>query len=644
MKGIKRMNLLLSLGISLLFSWFNSLQGYAQPHVPSHQDMMRQESLFEQFLNEQLPQRLPEAFVIPNQEKAYSERVSDLDITEVNITFDTIDTLPSSATVRMYFTAVIDDLSEFSLFLRGPDLDTLTINYSRNGESWQQATILYPNYSSLQVSLPETLNIGEQAMLEFSTVLDWSELLQFPRAAYSSEQLSHLFTSYYIPLSGTSFRNDSFKVTTVIPSLSGQHPVGLGRVLSRPNSGRPGVWTYQTEINSDRFVFGLGATYPTNIDGRVEIFDPPNTLGAIDHSVIAQAMTEVIEVYERLYGPFPFERLGAYPLTEEAGVAKGPQAQIFLPWFFWLEDYEQALRAWSNPIATIYHEVAHQYFYNMVRLTPVQILGQAWLSEAMAEFSSIRALEELGGDGRLNRWQNYYSYMFEVEPSTEVPVASDIISGEPWYTEIVYFRGAQLVYGIYQRMDDFTEKLRACVEYWRGLFISADDMFTCFNTMNPKEEYTGFDVDEYIERYFRATTRDQITVEARFIDDMNSALLVSGHQANDFLEVYRYKPWGEMIKAYIDRLPEQELIHSDSAWLIDPQITTPRIIVNQHPDDVDLNGVVDGQDALDVLFERGKSLNTLDAIFPQHLDVDQDGVISDRDLTDIQRNMGQTYR
>ena len=57
-----------------------------------------------------------------------------------------------------------------------------------------------------------------------------------------------------------------------------------------------------------------------------------------------------------------------------------------------------------------------------------------------------------------------------------------------------------------------------------------------------------------------------------------------------------------------------------------------------------MNGVVDGQDALDVLFERGKRLNRLDSVFPEHLDVDQDGVISDEDITEIQRTMGQIYR
>ena len=615
-------------------------QTWAQAIVPSHQELMKQESVIYQSLFS----RLKRIQSLTRQPKPLGESLISFDISQVKVTFDTLDLLPSVATIRINFKALNDNLTQVPLLIFGPDINELEINYSRNGEAWENAQIGQINDVYFEVSLPESLNAMEQALLEYTVELDWSLVLGSPAIAFASEDLSHLITSLYIPFNGETFGFDTFSLTTEIPIESGQHPSSLGRVLSRPDNGQPGVWSYRSEIDTYILVYALGGDYPISIDGRVEIFDPPSFFGPIDHTLIAEAMTEVIPVYESLYGTFPYERLGAYPITEEAGVAVGPQAQILLPWYFWLADIEDLAEGEVNLAATIYHEIAHQYFFNSVRLNPEPAQGQAWLSEAMAEFSSIRALEELGKDWRLALWLNFYNYNSRVESSTAVPVASEAVNESPWYNEIVYLRGSLLVYGLYQRMADFTEKLRACVESWKGLFISTEDMFGCFRTMTPKDEYADFDVNQYLERYFLNTNRDQIIVEAKYTDDDRSSLFIEGHQGPDHLELYRTSALGELSKTYLPRLLEQEFNHEDSAVLVDPNITSPRVVVNTQPDDVDLNGVVDGQDALDVLFERGKRLNRLDSVFPEHLDVDQDGVISDEDITEIQRTMGQIYR
>lgn len=603
----------------------------AQPVFPSRMDLLTQEA-------EQSRSLFRRSSTIM---KPIGEMVEDFDLTEVQVEYRGQDRLPTDATIRLSFTSLIDNLTELQLFAFGLNVEQLSVLFSTDRLAWEEAMIRPVFGGGFAVSLPRILSVGQEAFIQFETDMDWSD--EPAINAVDSDSFSHLITSKYLPFNGQTFIFDQFTLTTVMSRDAGINPAGLGQVLARPPNGSAGEWIYQSEIDTYLSIYAVGGQYPQSIDGRIEIFDPPNDIGPINSSTIIDSMVAVIPVYEAFYGEFPFERLSAYPISDRAGAAIGPQAQILLPWYFWLDNTEFDDPNFE-PRAVIYHEIAHQYFFNTVKLHPDPDLGQAWLSEAMAEFSAIRALEETEGDALRHRWANFFMYLTSVDKEGEVPVGSLEVNEHPNYFEIVYLRGSTLLYGIYHRMEDFTALLRQCMVEWRGLFIDYNDMFNCFRSMTPKADYERFDINAYIDRYFLSTTRDQLVVEARYIDDEVSELTIDDVEWQDALEIVHFSADGEVGYLYTPRRVTQNFTHRFSALLVDPEVTTPRIISNTYPEDVDLNGVVDGQDALDVLFANGGDLLDSSRVFPIHLDVDQDLVISNRDITEVQRLIGRINR
>ncbi len=571
-------------------------------------------------------------------QKPEGEQFETVNLIEQHIRFVGADTLPPRGSVELTFIAQVSGVDQLSLFMRGADENELSFEFSRDGESWSPVSTRSFVNGTFSVLLPESLEASETARIRYSTAMDFSN--EGPPSRVIDRPLAHLLTSNYqlFNVEGSIF--DSYILTTTISGDGSINPGGIGALIARPSPGEAGDWVYQTEIDSYLSVYAVGGQYPQRYDELIEVFDPPSSFGAVNNGVILSAVEEAVAVYEELYGPFPYSRLGVYPISDRAGAAIGPQAQILLPWYFWIEGFEVQDPTFE-PRSVTYHEIAHQYFFNAVRLHPDPSRGQAWLSEAMAEFSAVRALEETGGDGRRHRWINYLIYVLTVPEGDEAPVASFEVIEHPYYFQTTYLRGSTLVYGMYHRMSDFTEKLRDCVISWRGLFIDSRDMFACFSSMTPKPGYESFSVDSYRDRYFAGTLRDQISVSARWVDDESSELIINDQEWLDALEIVTFSPQGEIETLYPPRSSEMRVSYSGAAALIDPEITTPRLVRNQSPTDVDLNGVIDGQDALDVLFSVGINIESGDTYFPIHLDVDGDGGITTLDLTDIQREMGE---
>lgn len=571
--------------------------------------------------------------------KPEGEQFETVNFIEQRLTFHGQAGLPSSGEVHLDFVSQIDGLDRIPVYMFGANPSELSFEFSRDGQNWGAASVRAFVDGTFRIIFSESLNTGERASIRCRLpVLDFSEE-EAPQCV-EDRPFAHVLSPRYLMFNAESTLFDSYTLTTVITTDGSISPGGLGRVISRPAQGEPGDWVYQSEIDSYLTVYAVGAQYPQAMGELIEIFDPPNQLGRFDHAHIINSIEEGIAVYEELYGPFPYSRLGVYPISEQANAAIGPQAQILLPWYFWDDRFEISDLTFE-PKSVTYHELAHQYFFNMVRLNPDPSLGQAWLSEAMAEFSAIRAIEETSGDARLHRWINHLVYLLMVQEGDEAPIASAEVIEHPNYFPSTYLRGSTLIYGIYHRMSDFTEKLRECVISWRGLFIEARDMYACFSSMSPKAAYASFSIEEYITRYFTGITRDLINVDARWVDDDQSVLLINDESWSDSLELRVSSAQGEISSLYPQRAEEMNVPITGASVLIDPEISTPRFVVNQYPVDVDLNGVIDGQDALDVLYHVGVTFDSSEIAFPVHLDIDGDLGISTLDLREIQREMGR---
>ena len=294
----------------------------------------------------------------------------------------------------------------------------------------------------------------------------------------------------------------------------------------------------------------------------------------------------------------------------------------------------------------IYHEVAHQYFFNTIRLNPNPEIGQAWLSESFAELSSFRALDTLNaldGGAALHRSVNFNIYLLS-DLGSHPPIASVEVSDDPNYFTIVYLLGSTVLYGLTHRMEGYDARFRECVNAWSNLLIGPEDMFDCWRAMTPKAAYQSFDLERFIERYLTGVTVDEVLVSARYVDEDTSELTLSCEEWPDALEVMVSSPDGDKRADYVTRGPNRSLTYQGASARVDPIRTTPRRVINQNPVDVDLNGVIDGQDALDVLFHVGASVDNFERVFPAWADVDQDLRITETDIVEIARQIGSYQR
>lgn len=578
-----------------------------------------------------------------NPLKERGEEVGRFDLSEVQLLLNATPFFPSAGEATVRFSSMVDGLTEVPLYLLYLTESDFEVFVSIDEDDFIPAPSRFRFDGTLTVQLPRALNIGEEARIRFDfTRVTWEE--EEPPSVVEDREmrLTHILSSKYIPFNGETALYDFFTLETIIEAGPDVSPGGLGTLVSRPAIGREGAWYYRSEISAQFFVYSVGGEYPDTIDDLIEVSAPLEFPLSEGTRALGEAARDVVDFYEMLYGPFPFTRLGIWPISEQAGAAIGPQAQVLVPWYFWSDELD--FGPTFDRDGVLYHEIAHQYFFNTVRIEPDPLLkGHAWLSEAVAEYSALRALEALKGEGELSRSVNFSVYLLDAAFTDHPPVASHEINEDFSYFSVVYMRGSLLIYALWHRMLDFDEVFRECVISWRALFITSDDMYGCFASMTPKEPYRNFDLEEYWSRYFESDLIDEIFVRASYLSDEESLLYVRDQEVwEDRIEVITFSPEGQESALYFPRGVENAQSYLQSAARVDPHLTTPRLVLNLNSADVDLNGLVDGQDALDVLFYLGRDLEALEDYFPHWADVDGDGRISERDLTEVVTQIG-TY-
>jgi len=116
----------------------------------------------------------------------------------------------------------------------------------------------------------------------------------------------------------------------------------------------------------------------------------------------------IIQLYEDLFGPFPFREVDVAEMVENMGYWQAPPGLILIT------KYERIVQWIDNPkrdsphfaSAILSHEIAHQYWGHVVGWATSD---DQWMSEALAEYSSHLYISQYYGehdyDARLNGWR-----------------------------------------------------------------------------------------------------------------------------------------------------------------------------------------------------------------------------------------------
>jgi hypothetical protein len=195
-----------------------------------------------------------------------------------------------------------------------------------------------------------------------------------------------------------------------------------------------------------------------------------------------------LEIYEKLFGPYPYTEfdLVEAPMNNAGGVE--------YPGIVLIETKRFHEPQSTTFITTVAHEVAHQWWYNVVGN---DVIDEPWLDEAMATYSSVLYWEQTQGSyarqQALECYQNGYQQIAQQNLDAPVTMGVPYFAQNPDYAQaygaIVYFKGALFINAVRQAIGD-QAFFRALQAYYADRWFAtatAADLLGAFETASGQQ-------------------------------------------------------------------------------------------------------------------------------------------------------------
>ena len=276
----------------------------------------------------------------------------------------------------------------------------------------------------------------------------------------------------------------SYRIT--VPSS--ETVVVNGDLTERVDNGDTTTWSYEHRFQQ--------ATYLTAIaigDFEIREADPSKSgvpvrnafasFLADEAEPIFDQQDEMIDAFEELFGPYPFDVYGSLVVPEGFGGALETQT---------LSIYGEDVRRYGGfAELVVAHELAHQWFGNHV--TP-QRWEDLWLNEGFASYGEALWFEASDPDFTYERWiREVWVPGPRHESQVHRPDVDDLFS------PAVYQRGAMALHALRLEVGDdvFFDILRTWIVRFGGGNASTAD----FEALS--EELSGRDLDSLFESWLR---------------------------------------------------------------------------------------------------------------------------------------------
>lgn len=328
-----------------------------------------------------------------------------------------------------------------------------------------------------------------------------------------------------------------------------------------------------------------------------------------------ELVEDAVATYGDWYGAFPWPQLNVIQTFDGLGGGYAPLGGVFM-----LRDIFGAQpggQGWRGAVELTAHEVAHQWWGNLAR---PWTNGDVALSESMAEFTSCLYTEKRLSS-RSQLLGNNLSYAWTVDADHDRPVGANNVYSSPAYVKIVYHKGAVVLDMLRHQIGE--ESLLAGIANYASAFDR--DYATISDLRLAIEEVVGEPLGWFFDQWFerKGMIRAELSASVTPLPESGGArwaLRVAQLSEQPFrfkLPVRFEFASGEPMSMDLEVLPPDDgfvsVVSVDlPAAPIRARVDGTRVLLRRftglNPGDVNLDGLVDGADLVELAFRNGRAI------------------------------------
>lgn len=211
--------------------------------------------------------------------------------------------------------------------------------------------------------------------------------------------------------------------------------VGSGVPLTQTDAGQTHWYNLAAGPVRD-FYLALSADYAVQSatigETTVNSYAAPQEAAGAEKAL--ETAVAALQFFSQRFGPYPYTELDIVATPTLALGIEYPGVIAITR-----RAYDPAGALWNHLETTVVHEVAHQWFYNLVGNDQ---LDEPWLDEALAQYATWLYLREYYGTERAQLYAEGWNGRWQQASRAEIPIGLPVSAYEgAHYSAIVYGRG-----------------------------------------------------------------------------------------------------------------------------------------------------------------------------------------------------------
>jgi aminopeptidase N len=281
----------------------------------------------------------------------------------------------------------------------------------------------------------------------------------------------------------------SYRIAITAPA--GYHVIANGVLLDRKRRGSTETWAFEQVAPMATYLatvqIGRYRRWETTYGGSVPIrVFAPEDLDPESYIAAFGRQAEMLEVFSRLFGPYPFPSYAVVVTSDELEIPLESQS---------LSTFGRNLvRGDWNATRLVAHELSHQWFGNSVTLAR---WSDIWLHEGFACYAEWLWSQESGDDSTEARARHHWDRLAELP--------QDLVLSDPgpelMFDDRIYKRGALALHALRGAVGD--EAFFALLQAW--VADHKDGSVTTEQFLEYAGDHTGADVSSVLRPWLDAT-------------------------------------------------------------------------------------------------------------------------------------------